>query len=163
MCQCIYTYTCMLCIMYSMHIHLYLYDIHTWQHDGDSLRFSEFPRISETVERKPYTSGRYYLGIANHFIRFPRMDARPFYWCGFREVFWLKSHASSLGSWLLSLNQPVHACHRSSFPQRFYGTTPPFFGSLEPQTQESSGLSVDFRIHFDCSPCSLLVPHPFFS
>ena len=40
-----------------------------------------FPNFlgSATVERKPYTSGRYYLGIANHFIRFPRMDARPFY------------------------------------------------------------------------------------
>ena len=32
-------------------------------------------RITETVEAKPYTSGRYYLGIANHFIRFPRMAA----------------------------------------------------------------------------------------
>ena len=83
----IFTHTHAWCIMYSMHIYIYIHDIHTWQHDGDSLRFSEFPRISETVERKPYTSGRYYLGIANHFIRFPRMDARPFYWCGFREVF----------------------------------------------------------------------------
>ena len=82
-----YYVLCIVCI--------YIYNIHTWQHDGDSLPFSEFPRISETVERKPYTSGRYYLGIANHFIRFPRMDARPFYWCGFREVFWLKSHASN--------------------------------------------------------------------
>lgn len=43
----------------------------------DTLEYQEyglnFSRISETVERKPYTSGRYYLGIANHFIRFPRM------------------------------------------------------------------------------------------
>eukprot|EP00931_Biecheleriopsis_adriatica_P088891 TRINITY_DN63118_c0_g1_i1.p2 TRINITY_DN63118_c0_g1~~TRINITY_DN63118_c0_g1_i1.p2 ORF type:complete len:297 (+),score=70.11 TRINITY_DN63118_c0_g1_i1:70-960(+) len=29
--------------------------------------------ISETVEQKPYTGGRYYLGIGNHFIKFPRM------------------------------------------------------------------------------------------
>lgn len=43
----------------------------------DTLEYQEYglnlSRISETVERKPYTSGRYYLGIANHFIRFPRM------------------------------------------------------------------------------------------
>ena len=38
------------------------------------LKFNLSPlRISETVERHPYTSGRYYVGIANHFIRFPRM------------------------------------------------------------------------------------------
>jgi len=43
----------------------------------DSLEYQEYglnySRISETVEKKPYTSGRYYLGIANHFIKFPRM------------------------------------------------------------------------------------------
>ncbi|CAK9043625.1 unnamed protein product [Durusdinium trenchii] len=43
----------------------------------DTLEYQEYglnySKISETVERHPYTSGRYYLGIANHFIRFPRM------------------------------------------------------------------------------------------
>jgi len=43
----------------------------------DTLEYQEyglnFSRITETVERHPYTSGRYYVGIANHFIRFPRM------------------------------------------------------------------------------------------
>lgn len=43
----------------------------------DSLEYQEYglnySKITETVEAKPYTSGRYYLGIANHFIRFPRM------------------------------------------------------------------------------------------
>jgi len=29
--------------------------------------------VGETVEDKPYSSGRYYLGIGNHFIKFPRM------------------------------------------------------------------------------------------
>ena len=88
----IYTYTCILCFMHSMHIYIYTIYI-----PGSTMVTAcPFPNFlgSATVERKPYTSGRYYLGIANHFIRFPRMDARPFYWCGFREVFWLKSHAS---------------------------------------------------------------------
>jgi hypothetical protein len=65
----------------------------------------------------------------------------------------LPSHSCSLGSWLLSLNQPVHACHRSSFPQRS-GDHTTLFGSLEPQTPKQWIIGW-FRIHFkqiDCSP-----------
>lgn len=29
--------------------------------------------ITETVSDKPYSSGRYYLGLGNHFIKFPKM------------------------------------------------------------------------------------------
>jgi len=43
----------------------------------DTLEYQEmglnYSWISETVEDKPYTSGRYYLGLGNHFIKFPKM------------------------------------------------------------------------------------------
>eukprot|EP00747_Dinoflagellata_sp_TGD_P107179 gnl/TRDRNA2_/TRDRNA2_170050_c4_seq1.p1 gnl/TRDRNA2_/TRDRNA2_170050_c4~~gnl/TRDRNA2_/TRDRNA2_170050_c4_seq1.p1 ORF type:complete len:299 (+),score=75.46 gnl/TRDRNA2_/TRDRNA2_170050_c4_seq1:63-959(+) len=43
----------------------------------DTLEYQEmglnYSWISETVEDKPYTSGRYYLGLGNHFIKFPSM------------------------------------------------------------------------------------------
>lgn len=49
----------------------------------DSLEYQEiglnYSWISETVEQKPYTSGRYYLGIGNHFIKFPRMVTSLFF------------------------------------------------------------------------------------
>eukprot|EP00933_Yihiella_yeosuensis_P022611 TRINITY_DN17792_c0_g1_i1.p1 TRINITY_DN17792_c0_g1~~TRINITY_DN17792_c0_g1_i1.p1 ORF type:complete len:298 (-),score=38.97 TRINITY_DN17792_c0_g1_i1:65-958(-) len=49
----------------------------------DSLEYQEiglnYSWISETVERRPYTSGRYYLGIGNHFIKFPRMVKSIFF------------------------------------------------------------------------------------
>lgn len=42
----------------------------------DSLEYQEiglnFSWISETIEAQPYPSGRYYLGIGNHFIKFPK-------------------------------------------------------------------------------------------
>eukprot|EP00929_Paragymnodinium_shiwhaense_P029127 TRINITY_DN16765_c0_g1_i1.p1 TRINITY_DN16765_c0_g1~~TRINITY_DN16765_c0_g1_i1.p1 ORF type:complete len:299 (+),score=74.83 TRINITY_DN16765_c0_g1_i1:105-1001(+) len=43
----------------------------------DTLEYQEiglnYSWISETVEDKPFTSGRYYLGLGNHFIKFPKM------------------------------------------------------------------------------------------
>lgn len=43
----------------------------------DTLEYQEmglnYSWISQSVEDKPYTSGRYYLGIGNHFIKFPQM------------------------------------------------------------------------------------------
>jgi len=43
----------------------------------DTLEYQEYGLnyswVSETVEDRPYTSGRYYLGLGNHFIKFPRM------------------------------------------------------------------------------------------
>lgn len=43
----------------------------------DTLEYQEmglnYSWISQTVETHPYTSGRYYLGIGNHFIKFPQM------------------------------------------------------------------------------------------
>eukprot|EP00913_Durusdinium_trenchii_P018169 g17070.t1 len=42
----------------------------------DSLEYQEFGLncnyLSESVEKEPYSAGRYYLGIANSFIKFPR-------------------------------------------------------------------------------------------
>jgi hypothetical protein len=35
--------------------------------------------ISQTVEASPYSNGRYYLGIGNHFIKFPRMVVSIFF------------------------------------------------------------------------------------
>jgi len=49
----------------------------------DSLEYQEmglnYSWISETVERHPYTSGRYYLGLGNHFIKFPKMVKSIFF------------------------------------------------------------------------------------
>eukprot|EP00930_Biecheleria_cincta_P043158 TRINITY_DN29672_c0_g1_i1.p1 TRINITY_DN29672_c0_g1~~TRINITY_DN29672_c0_g1_i1.p1 ORF type:complete len:298 (+),score=60.72 TRINITY_DN29672_c0_g1_i1:77-970(+) len=43
----------------------------------DTLEYQEYglnySMVLETVEKRPYTSGRYYLGLGNHFIKFPRM------------------------------------------------------------------------------------------
>lgn len=43
----------------------------------DTLEYQElglnFSWISQSVEDKAYTSGRYYLGLGNHFIKYPRM------------------------------------------------------------------------------------------
>jgi len=43
----------------------------------DTLEYQEiglnYSWVSETVEDKPYTSGRYYLGLGNHFLKFPKM------------------------------------------------------------------------------------------
>mmetsp|Transcript_16719 Transcript_16719/g.47828 ORF Transcript_16719/g.47828 Transcript_16719/m.47828 type:complete len:298 (+) Transcript_16719:102-995(+) len=43
----------------------------------DSLEYQEmglnYSWLSEVVEPTPYTSGRYYLGIGNHFIKFPKV------------------------------------------------------------------------------------------
>lgn len=43
----------------------------------DTLEYQElglnFSWISQTVEDRAYTSGRYYLGLGNHFIKYPRM------------------------------------------------------------------------------------------
>jgi len=42
----------------------------------DSLEYQEiglnFSWISETIEPRPYASGRHYLGLGNHFIKFPK-------------------------------------------------------------------------------------------
>lgn len=49
----------------------------------DSLEYQEiglnYSWLSETVEEKPYESGRYYLGVSNHFIRFPKMVTSVFF------------------------------------------------------------------------------------
>lgn len=49
----------------------------------DSLEYQEiglnYSWMSETVEDKPYESGRYYLGIGNHFIKFPKMVTTVFF------------------------------------------------------------------------------------
>jgi len=49
----------------------------------DTLEYQEiglnYSWISETVESKPYASGRYYLGLGNHFIKFPRMVKSVFF------------------------------------------------------------------------------------
>merc|ERR1712107_896469 len=49
----------------------------------DTLEYQEvglnYSWISETVEDKPYMSGRYYLGIGNHFIKFPKMVKSVFF------------------------------------------------------------------------------------
>lgn len=43
----------------------------------DTLEYQEmglnYSWINQQVEKKPFTSGRYYLGIGNHFIKFPAM------------------------------------------------------------------------------------------
>jgi len=43
----------------------------------DTLEYQEmglnYSWISETVQPSPYNSGRYYLGLGNHFIKFPKM------------------------------------------------------------------------------------------
>lgn len=49
----------------------------------DTLEYQEmglnFSWISETVQPKTYSSGRYYLGIGNHFIKFPAMVKSVFF------------------------------------------------------------------------------------
>lgn len=49
----------------------------------DTLEYQEmglnYSWISETVENKPYMSGRYYLGLGNHFIKFPKMVKSVFF------------------------------------------------------------------------------------
>lgn len=49
----------------------------------DTLEFQEmglnYSWMRESIEGKPYTSGRYYLGIGNHFIKFPRMVKSVFF------------------------------------------------------------------------------------
>jgi len=49
----------------------------------DSLEYQEvglnFSWMRETVQKEPYSSGRYYLGLGNHFIKFPRMVKSVFF------------------------------------------------------------------------------------
>lgn len=49
----------------------------------DTLEYQEmglnYSWISETVERKTYASGRYYLGLGNHFVKFPAMVKSVFF------------------------------------------------------------------------------------
>lgn len=49
----------------------------------DTLEYQEmglnYSWISETIEAKAYTSGRYYLGLGNHFIKFPKMVKSVFF------------------------------------------------------------------------------------
>merc|ERR1719440_2118932 len=49
----------------------------------DTLEYQEmglnYSWISETVERETYASGRYYLGVGNHFIKFPSMVKSVFF------------------------------------------------------------------------------------
>lgn len=49
----------------------------------DTLEYQEmglnYSWISETVERDTYSSGRYYLGVGNHFIKFPSMVKSVFF------------------------------------------------------------------------------------
>lgn len=49
----------------------------------DTLEYQEmglnYSWISETVESKSYPSGRYYLGLGNHFIKFPAMVKSVFF------------------------------------------------------------------------------------
>mmetsp|Transcript_239 Transcript_239/g.623 ORF Transcript_239/g.623 Transcript_239/m.623 type:complete len:298 (-) Transcript_239:211-1104(-) len=49
----------------------------------DSLEYQEiglnFSWISETIEARPYLSGRYYLGVGNHFIKFPKTVKSVFF------------------------------------------------------------------------------------
>jgi len=49
----------------------------------DTLEYQEmglnYSWISETVQRKSFPSGRYYLGLGNHFIKFPAMVKSVFF------------------------------------------------------------------------------------
>jgi regulator of protease activity HflC (stomatin/prohibitin superfamily) len=49
----------------------------------DTLEYQEmglnYSWISETVQRETYSSGRYYLGLGNHFIKFPSMVKSVFF------------------------------------------------------------------------------------
>lgn len=49
----------------------------------DTLEYQEmglnYSWISETVERSTYSSGRYYLGVGNHFLKFPSMVKSIFF------------------------------------------------------------------------------------
>lgn len=49
----------------------------------DSLEYQEmglnYSWLSDTVENRAYTSGRYYLGVGNHFIKFPRVVRSIFF------------------------------------------------------------------------------------
>lgn len=49
----------------------------------DSLEYQEiglnYSFINEIVEQEPYKAGRYYLGIGNHFIKFPRTVKSVFF------------------------------------------------------------------------------------
>lgn len=49
----------------------------------DTLEYQEmglnYSWISETIEEKAYGSGRYYLGLGNHFIKFPKMVKSIFF------------------------------------------------------------------------------------
>mmetsp|Transcript_66976 Transcript_66976/g.196544 ORF Transcript_66976/g.196544 Transcript_66976/m.196544 type:complete len:298 (-) Transcript_66976:23-916(-) len=49
----------------------------------DSLEYQEiglnFSWMRETVQKEPYTSGLYYLGLGNHFIKFPSMVKSIFF------------------------------------------------------------------------------------
>jgi regulator of protease activity HflC (stomatin/prohibitin superfamily) len=49
----------------------------------DTLEYQEmglnYSWISETVEQKTFSSGRYYLGLGNHFIKFPSMVKSVFF------------------------------------------------------------------------------------
>mmetsp|Transcript_115225 Transcript_115225/g.366261 ORF Transcript_115225/g.366261 Transcript_115225/m.366261 type:complete len:301 (+) Transcript_115225:100-1002(+) len=49
----------------------------------DTLEYQEmglnYSWLSETVEKDPYSSGRYYLGLGNHFIKFPKMVKSIFF------------------------------------------------------------------------------------
>jgi len=49
----------------------------------DTLEYQEmglnYSWISETVERTTYSSGRYYLGVGNHFLKFPSMVKSVFF------------------------------------------------------------------------------------
>lgn len=49
----------------------------------DTLEYQEmglnYSWISETVEKSTYSSGRYYLGVGNHFVKFPSMVKSVFF------------------------------------------------------------------------------------
>mmetsp|Transcript_60342 Transcript_60342/g.155504 ORF Transcript_60342/g.155504 Transcript_60342/m.155504 type:complete len:298 (-) Transcript_60342:76-969(-) len=64
----------------------------------DSLEYQEmglnYSWMKESVQKEPYTNGRYYLGLGNHFIKFPKVVQSVF----FLDDAMIKTHGPSLTS-----------------------------------------------------------------
>jgi len=64
---------------------LSLFRLRHYRLDGSfgTLEFFEiglnYSWISETIEDRPYSNGRYYLGVGNHFLKFPRTVVSIFF------------------------------------------------------------------------------------